>query len=205
MLPAFIPIYNLQGKGEIGDVIGGITAPIIGIFSSVLLYLALSRQTQSNKEQRFKNDSDLIFLLLNQLEIEISSFYTAFTVRNVKGSEEKTFYGVQGIDDFTSKLLKETGLQTVHSFKDYYESNQIMIIISSIKLIQLAIDESALENTSRVIFKTKLYNIYKYRLKDQFEFIINAVDKKPYLKDKLTDEIQQFSSDIEFLSPLSKA
>ena len=65
--PALNQQLNVSDKGNIGSAIGGITAPIIGIGTAVLLYLAFMKQVESNKEQRFKNESDVIFLLLNQL------------------------------------------------------------------------------------------------------------------------------------------
>jgi len=37
------------GTGTIGDTIGGITAPIIGLISTILLYLALIKQIESNR------------------------------------------------------------------------------------------------------------------------------------------------------------
>jgi hypothetical protein len=34
-------------KGEIGDAIGGMTAPIIGLFSAFLVYISFSRTSKS--------------------------------------------------------------------------------------------------------------------------------------------------------------
>lgn len=48
--------------GEIGDTIGGLTAPVIGLLNAVLLYLTLREQFEFNekqkksvKEDQFKN------------------------------------------------------------------------------------------------------------------------------------------------------
>lgn len=63
-----------QAKANIGIVISGITAPIVGIFTSILLYLTLTAQTQSSNDQRLKNESDVIFLLMNQFYSEVQNF-----------------------------------------------------------------------------------------------------------------------------------
>lgn len=43
--------------GKIGDTIGGITAPVIGLISSVLLFLTIIKQIEANKLQEKANNS----------------------------------------------------------------------------------------------------------------------------------------------------
>ena len=38
--------------GEIGDTIGGLTAPVIGLLNAVLLYLTLREQFEFNEKQK---------------------------------------------------------------------------------------------------------------------------------------------------------
>src|SRR4051812_26592121 len=77
-LTKLFDLSNSQAQ-NIGGAIGGMTAPIIGLFSSILLYLALTRQTQSSKEQQLKNESDIIFSLFSQLDEEVNGFYYKYT------------------------------------------------------------------------------------------------------------------------------
>lgn len=42
--PSFINGFNLSGKGEIGDVIGGITTPIISLAGAILIFLSFKEQ-----------------------------------------------------------------------------------------------------------------------------------------------------------------
>jgi hypothetical protein len=46
--PSFIEHLDFTTKSNIGKTIGGITAPIIGIASSILLFLTLNQQIKSN-------------------------------------------------------------------------------------------------------------------------------------------------------------
>lgn len=49
---------NFTETGPIGDTIGGLTAPIIGLLNAVLLYITLKRQDEQIKEQRIEIDID---------------------------------------------------------------------------------------------------------------------------------------------------
>lgn len=59
-LPAICGLFDLSEKGPIGDALGGITAPIIGLASVILLYLTLQEQVKINKEQKRFNDANRI-------------------------------------------------------------------------------------------------------------------------------------------------
>lgn len=57
-----ISFVSFIGKGEIGDTIGGITSPFIGLISAILVYLALKAQIDANIQvssqfqlQKFEN------------------------------------------------------------------------------------------------------------------------------------------------------
>jgi hypothetical protein len=63
----FIDWIDFKGKGYIGDVIGGITAPIIGLLGAVLVYVAFHEQVKANsliqEQQQNTQINDLIFRL----------------------------------------------------------------------------------------------------------------------------------------------
>jgi hypothetical protein len=55
-LPAFNNLFDLSDKGEIGDTIGGITAPFINSIAAILVFIAFKEQVKSNdliKEQLY--------------------------------------------------------------------------------------------------------------------------------------------------------
>lgn len=49
--PASSPNYDFSNKGDIGSLIGGVTAPIIGLVSAFLVYIAFRVQYLANKRQ----------------------------------------------------------------------------------------------------------------------------------------------------------
>ena len=184
--PAFVPELNLTSTGEIGDTIGGITAPIVGIISSIFLYLALSKQIESNNEQRLRNESDIIFLLINQLHNEIDRFYSKVT----KSGVDMKFTGVEAMNEFANTFA--TLQFSDFTFKEFFESNQLLMIIKSYKLIEKRIEISDLSIEMKTLFQSKLKTFYDCILKYPLEQINEQVGKSSFLKDEITDEIKKF-------------
>lgn len=80
--------FDLSDKGTIGDTIGGITAPIVGLLSVFLLWLTLKeqlefnkRQDKINKEQQKFNDANRILSMeshILHLDENLNYGYTCF-------------------------------------------------------------------------------------------------------------------------------
>jgi hypothetical protein len=188
-LPTFHKSLNLTSTSNIGDSIGGITAPIIGIVTSILLYITLSKQVESNIDQRLKSESDIIFLLINQLDNEVATFYTKFT----QAKQEFKYTGVEGLNHFTREFRYEYDKRSFDfTFKAFYEANQILLILKSFKLIERRIELAALSNDLKMVFEQKLEIYFQCKLKEQLLNIIAAIDEHPHLKDEITEEIQDF-------------
>lgn len=66
-LPAFCDWFDLSGKGPIGDALGGMTAPIIGLANVILLYWTLREQVRINREQRKFNDANRVMNMSMQV------------------------------------------------------------------------------------------------------------------------------------------
>lgn len=98
--PTFFPSF--AGKGEIGDTIGGITAPFLSFFGSVLVYLALKSQIDANEEfkKQFKrqNYDQLFFRLMDKLNEKVKTFEINDGTRDLK-SYESLGYLVKGLKE----------------------------------------------------------------------------------------------------------
>ena len=71
-----ITIFDFTETGQIGDTIGGITAPFIGFIAGCLTFMAFHEQHRANKtseddlkKERFENKFYNFLSLLNNLEI----------------------------------------------------------------------------------------------------------------------------------------
>ncbi|WP_448788352.1 hypothetical protein [Bacteroides graminisolvens] len=60
--------FDFSQTGSIGDTIGGITAPFLGLLSITLLYLTLKEQINFNKIQRSASDLDVLLKLQDRIE-----------------------------------------------------------------------------------------------------------------------------------------
>lgn len=188
-LPSFLQQLNLTTKANIGSAIGGVTAPLIGIISSILLYMALTKQVESNIDQRVKNESDVIFVLINQLDTEISNFYTKTT----QGDKETKKTGVEALNDFTMEFRYHYLLNTFDfTFTAFFEANQLLLIMRSYQLINKRIEIASLSKDIKALFQKKLDALYDCKLKNPLNNISIAIDEHPNMKDEITNEIQSF-------------
>lgn len=78
--------FDLSDKGTIGDTIGGITAPIVGLLSVFLLWLTLKeqlefnkRQDEINKDQQKFNDANRILSMESHILHLDENLYYAYT------------------------------------------------------------------------------------------------------------------------------
>ncbi len=79
---------DFSQTGSIGDTIGGITAPFIGLLSIVLLVWTLNEQIKINKEQKRFNDESRILSMqtqIMQLNDNIRFGYSSFIENTVGG------------------------------------------------------------------------------------------------------------------------
>lgn len=67
--------FDLNGKGQIGDAIGGITAPLIGILGSILVYKSFRSQVNANALMAKQSEFKLIIELVNSIKSDISYLY----------------------------------------------------------------------------------------------------------------------------------
>lgn len=81
-------IFDFTETGQIGDTIGGITAPIVGLVSIMLLYMTLKEQQKYNTQQTIDNRINHVLAIqsdLNSLSDKTSYKYI-FDGQEVSGS-----------------------------------------------------------------------------------------------------------------------
>lgn len=90
-------LISFENTGQIGDTIGGVTAPIASLIDSLLVYYALKAQIEANKliqdqfnyqktEEEYRKTSLFISEQLLLLRTDIDSFH--FTLQPGKGQEK---------------------------------------------------------------------------------------------------------------------
>lgn len=189
--------FNLSTteSANIGVTFSGITAPILTLLSIALLYLALRKQTESNDNQRLKNDADLIFLLYNQLETE----YRETTTRQYQPNDfhrrnnDKTPEIFYGFDAFI-KLCDIFQGDFAKDFAKKNESSKILFIIQSYKALEELISISTISQPLKSIIENKTYNFYISRIRDPLANLSFYIKENDDLESK---EVVDFFSRIE--------
>lgn len=194
-LPYFLERYNLTDTGNIGSTIGGITAPILGIISSVFLYIALIKQIDSNEKSRLKNESDILFLLLNQLDTEYDKFYYNYSKGLGNEKIEFKYTGIEGMNKFVNDFVYEWTRNDVQ-WSSTFQAKQISLLIGTFKLIDKRINMSKLDKTLKDLFQQKIKSIYICKFHTEFKLILSKCKeniKGDYLLTEMQDAYDYFN------------
>lgn len=154
--PSIFP--NLSGKGEIGDTIGGITAPFLSFFGSVLVYLALKSQIDANEEfkKQFEkqNYDQLFFRLMDKLNEQILNFEINDGSRDLRGYESLG-YLVKGLKErlknsapsilkeYLVKLPEEVDLNTYKAILKVLQPHNNITDLQAEELKELFVKEQS--------------------------------------------------------------
>jgi hypothetical protein len=221
---SIFPFIKSNGNGltpnEIGDAIGGMTAPIIGLFSAFLVYIAFREQIKANEELKEFNKRQVGFnelseisLLEKNLEEDFDNLNFTFFDKDI--SKEQYFYkGRQAINQINNFLLnyKSHNHDYITDFiksKTILEPNFIMFISKAaifyinIFFLLEAFDESNM----RPSVKKFLFNMIqvKYRISIiNLEYLIENYENESYPKlevqiKMLFKQIQKTNEKFDFI------
>ncbi|KOY52420.1 hypothetical protein [Polaribacter dokdonensis] len=190
-LPNIWKVFDLTNTSSIGDTIGGITSPLLGIISVIFLYLTLNRQIDSFNDQKIKNESDIIFMLFNQLDNEYNQIYLYSTN---KGERIRKF-GHEALIDYCNSVFKFYSGNK--KFSQYYIADSIILVIRSFELIKKRIHISPLNSEMKELFFKKMETFYLCKLKDPLYKLTDLFEREKSLLDEYTLEINEFYKSME--------
>ena len=142
-------------SGQIGDTIGGITAPIVNLISAFLVFLALKAQIDANnviqkqidetkKERDVEVHSKELNILFSYLEKQITSI-------EYVGNDGNTYTGTKGI----SHILKRA-ITLNHLNSDSLPLPEYASVFSSLRLFEMILEKIKISNAP--IKERELYN-----------------------------------------------
>lgn len=157
-LPACASIFDFSESGQIGDTIGGITAPIVSILGSILVFWALKAQIDANNivQSQIKEqwDRENLNLLCDRLIKSIDGFSIEY-----EDNSKKT--GSEAIYDMLHELYCASG----HS-KDDIDANpttaELISILEICKAAKTTLDNSKI--TDKSAFELVIIHQFKYRI-----------------------------------------
>ena len=149
----FIKELNFTETGQIGDTIGGITAPILNLISIILLYFSFNEQFKANKKQ-----TEIIIeeRLKNQLQKNFKltiDFFNHFKSESERIPIDKIFH------NFNSENIESVKIENV--IYDVNVIKQILIIGKSI-LIKIRTMDLLEDDKNYIITIVNHYFMYKY-------------------------------------------
>ena len=173
-------LISFENTGQIGDTIGGITAPISGLIGSVLVYLALKAQIEANEiiqnqiaEQKKDEKYRKLYLYVSdQVEFvrrEINNVLYNSTRTQGDKSEKIDLKGTSAINE---TLLICSKINQNHFDKD------LLIEIPNLTKIRLLLEKC--ESINSLIERHDFEPEDKIYLKDSIKFVYE-MKLKPYL------------------------
>ena len=121
--PAFCKSLIFDSTGQIGDTIGGITAPIIGIFSIIVLVMTLRAQLKFNNDQ--SKDNLVSQLVMIQSDIIHCDERLSFTV--IKNGQDEI--KLSGIDTVSLLYSGNNNQLYIHIPQAFYLLAQIETLL----------------------------------------------------------------------------
>ena len=97
-------MFDFSSTGEIGDTIGGTTAPIIGLISIILLYLTLQEQIKFNRSQQIQSNEQA--KIMREEQFKTTFFNLLQQQRDIQRSLQAFFYGLSP-SDVSRKIQKK--------------------------------------------------------------------------------------------------
>ena len=163
-------LLDFTQTGNIGDTIGGITAPIIGLIGAILVFLALKAQTQANilvqqqienqeAEKRIENESLQLNKLYENLKSSIDNFsYTTLDTWEFANADNIELRGSEAF----YKLFQDFYCDSHLNEEDLKTNPKITEVISILQICDTLLDK---------ILKSKVYDKETLYLLTMHQFI----------------------------------
>ncbi len=179
-----VGFLSFGSPNEIGDTIGGITAPITSLIGSILVYFAFLAQVNANKEiqrqidrerdeRREDIDRNNIQSLYNQLSIDISSFN--FQKNNIN------YLGVEGIFQSVQNSTVSGGYNAESHDTERYPKAvhfyQIFGILGDWINLYETIEDSTLTSDQKFFFSKRLALMQSTKIYPAFSDFLKKNEK----------------------------
>jgi len=184
--PSIFKGFDFTHTGEIGDTIGGITAPIVNLLAAVLVYFALKAQTQANlmvydqiEGQQIKDllqhETDEVNLLFQSLKNSLDNFrFRSFDVHATDGEYlegNEALYKM--IEDFYCDYHPESEEDMLSNPK----LTEFLSILEICETILIKLENSKIPN--REVMKMLTVHQFQYRIMPRIKMDINNLPIKP--------------------------
>lgn len=166
--PSLIPMFDLSSSNSanIGTTIAGITSPLLTLITIYFLYQAFLKQSEGNDFQKVKNDLDLIFLMIADLNSE----YDKFEIVENQGSNRNVYTGYIAV----KKYCRNLSPYPFQFFSQQMESDYLLYLIKTYTLIKERISIAKLDNHSLELLNEKMQLLFDIKFEVGYREIATA-------------------------------
>ncbi|CAM1339267.1 hypothetical protein [Tenacibaculum aestuarii] len=210
--PAIFEEWNFTETGQIGDTIGGITAPVINLIGAFLVYISFQEQIKANRiqmdalnEEKERNSNDRKFnnyhSLYDSIKSHLDNLEFIVQPKPILGSDNSLstpnhiiFKGLNALNEYVLRIENSS-----HYYGEKYEVFGIFLsfqfILKSLIELDGVIELNIDKEEDKMFLKRNIKLMYGFFLKGFAERILKVYNsEEPYikelksLKDKLDEE-----------------
>lgn len=169
--------FNFSETGQIGDTIGGITAPFLNLIGAFLVFYALKAQVKANEliqgqidkdneAKECENEAQNLNQLFSYLTENINSFrFKTLPVEMLKNTEDietdVEYHGGEGFYHLFSQIRCH-----YHGTQDDLHSHQsVSELLSVLKIMDLLLDKlQSTKSKNKEILQTLIRHLFEYKI-----------------------------------------
>lgn len=206
--------FNFSETGQIGDTIGGITAPFLNLVGAFLVFYALKAQVKANelvqrqidKENEVKEcetEAQNLNQLYSYLLESVNSFkFTTLPIEDLRNTDSvDTEIEYEGGDAFYH-LLSQIRCHYHGTPEKLYRTQSVSELMSVLKIMNLILDKlKSTKSNNKEILKTLTRHLFEYKIVTRIRGESIEELKHEYCTDcdcyhGLPDEFRNLISDI---------
>lgn len=196
--------FDFSGTGSIGDTIGGLTAPVIGVVSALLIYYSFRAQINANRiiqqqinDQRDEEKEKKEFNYQMEIYKHLKESIEQYSIEDKLYEPPKKLNGPYAIHKFiklqkndalNGKDKKNTDYLYIYGIIDLFE----MILRSLSKSILFEYDIKLMLNLIRFQFRQQIWNFLSADISD----CLNSKDYQNTTIEELYRKIQNINDEL---------
>jgi len=185
-----------NNTGLIGETIGGITAPVVGLISAILLYFTLIKQIESSKTSVYEANFRIIYNELGELKNEAERY------------SYENLFGIEAIEMFFTKMSQMLSNEQLQG--QYWEMDKFDLLLNKFNRIFYLLDNLKTSDEYKDFLSKDIKNIsIIYLSKGYGQIFSNWAVSKEDLSDlekgkmfMVKDHIQNILDDIQKRNPI---
>lgn len=175
-------VIDFTNTGQIGDTIGGITAPIIGLTSAILIYLSFTAQIKANEiiQEEAKKTNTLaqqqanFNYLVEEFE-RMKDKFSDFTHENLRGDEFTGYYALRALARDAERYIEEAKISSWSGM----DLTNVDYLVQAYILFVSEVRDLNLSDNQRKIIQSKVWLHFAEDVNNSFKIFATLQTQKP--------------------------